>query len=102
MFAKGDALVACSLGILSGYDCDTLGPTTLADSEVLSHDAGLLILNLAVDRLDGGVDPDAPDMVCTWEPLDDTTRLAPEPPLPATFLGRVGLLVERFVHGVMP
>ena len=97
--AKGDYIVGCGLGLLPDKLCKAIEPTTLSDSEILSYGAGISWLDASIMKL-SNMDPENPEIGCTWEPLGMCmkTARAPSPP-PTGFFARVTLLLKRIFLG---
>ncbi len=99
-----DATVACKLGLIKGYTCDTIQPSILADSELLSHQAGVASLQLAMQRIANLPDDENPNVKCTWEPLTRPTTArartaAPPAAVPEGLLDRLSELGYRLIFG---
>ncbi|MCB9682369.1 MAG: hypothetical protein H6733_12955 [Alphaproteobacteria bacterium] len=96
---RGDMLVACKVGILSGAMCDALLPLALADSEIAAHQVGVVVLDNAVDDIhDLDPDGDGPRTRCTWDALTPQTDSAGLD-VPDDLGERAWTLWDRIVHG---
>jgi hypothetical protein len=96
--SKGDYMIACGLGVASGYLCDIVLPLILTDSEILSYDAGISALDASLTKLKE-YDPSNPSMACTWECIAPPPTPAQDKAVPQGFWQRVSLLFERVLHG---
>lgn len=90
---------ACLAGALDQSYCDSLGARQQARTEQSAHVISIDHLADAVSRL-RAMDPEHPDMECTWEPLPEVPHSSmPDMPEHASLWQRLELLVSRFVHG---
>jgi hypothetical protein len=90
--------VACKTGLMPDSLCNSLDSAALADSEIVSYGMGISSLQSSIERIRKS-DPAKPEMECTWTPLPPMAKRAPTP-APESFMARVKLLVQRFIHGV--
>lgn len=91
---------ACKVGALPDRVCNALEPLNLAESELVSHEAGILSLQSDLDDLLAS-DPSMPEMACTWAPLVPPEMASVVPEVKG-FFARVALLVQRIVWGTEP
>lgn len=96
---------ACAAGSLPEDFCAVHNAFLIAESEIYAHEAGNDLLRERLDNL-RKMDPAAPEMECTWEPLplphsdpEPARRLQPPPNLPQSFFERLQLLASRFIKG---
>ena len=95
---------SCAAGALPEDLCAVHNALLIAESEIYAHEAGNDLLRERLDTL-RQMDPAAPEMECTWEPLpahsgaEPARRLQPPPQLPQGFFGRLEMLASRFVNG---
>ncbi len=101
VLSKGDALIGCKLGFVPQAMCDAIGPLTLADSELLSHQAGMDMLSASLQRMRRLPDPNDPKLKCTWNTLTAAAAFSDEP-LPTTWTGRATVLIGQLIHSVIP